>query len=152
MFRKKASSVQIARPKPQIMHGIEIKKQPVGRYFEVLDQTGSLVMELLDTAFPGMAPKDILDLLTKVDTAGLRDILIRVAGELPRKLVSLLRSIVGADDNPNWDALTPAEMTAVCKAFWELNDLTDFFGNARSAVQHLVRQKTPLTDNTGSKD
>lgn len=152
MFRKKASSVQIARPKPQIMHGIEIKKQPVGRYFEVLDQTGALVMDLLDTAFPGMAPREILDLMTKVDTAGLRSILIRVAGEVPRKLVSLLRSILGAEGNPNWEQLTPAEMTAVCKAFWELNDLSGFFGNARSAVQHLVRQKIPLTDNTGSKD
>jgi len=151
MFRKKASSVQIARPKPEIVHGIEIKKQPVGRYFEVLDQTGALVMELLDTAFPGLAPKDILEQMTKVDTAGLRAILVRVAGEVPRKLVSLLRSIVGADSNPNWDELTPAEMTKVVKAFWELNDMSAFFGNARSAVQHLVRQQTPLTGNTGSK-
>ena len=151
MFKKwlKPNSVQLARPKPQVVHGIEIRKQPVGRYFEVLDQTGALVAELLDAAFPGMTPRQILDFLATVNSEQLRGIFIRVAGELPRKLVAMLRSIVGADDNPNWNELTPAEMTLVCKTFWEMNDLSDFFGNARSAVQQLIRQQTK-TDNTGS--
>ena len=61
---------QLARPKPRVLHGIEIRKQPVGRYFEVLDQTGAIVSELLDAAFPGMTPGEILTMLTKVTFTG----------------------------------------------------------------------------------
>ncbi|NCB35986.1 MAG: hypothetical protein EOM58_08060 [Clostridia bacterium] len=151
MFKKwmKPNSVQLARPKPQTVHGIEIRKQPVGRYFEVLDQTGAIVSELLDAAFPGMTPGEILTMLTKVTNAELKGIFVRVMGELPRKLVAVLRSIVGADDNPAWDELTPAEMAQVCEAFWALNDMTDFFKIARSALQQLIRQQTK-TDSIGS--
>lgn len=151
MFKKwmKPNSVQLARPKPQIMYGIEIRKQPVGRYFEVLDQTGAIVSELLDAAFPGMTPGEILTMLTKVTNAELKGIFVRVMGELPRKLVAVLRSIVGADDNPAWDELTPAEMAQVCEAFWAMNDMTDFFKIARSALQQLIRQQTK-TDSIGS--
>lgn len=151
MFKKwlKPNSVQLARPKPQVVHGIEIRKQPVGRYFEVLDQAGAIVSELLDAAFPGMTPGEILTMLTKVTSAELKGIFVRVMGELPRKLVAILRSIVGADDNPAWDELTPAEMARVCEAFWALNDMTDFFKIARSALQQLIRQQTKM-DSIGS--
>lgn len=151
MFKKwmKPNTVQLARPKPHVLHGIEIRKQPVGRYFEVLDQTGAIVSELLDAAFPGMTPGEILTMLTKVTNAELKGIFVRVMGELPRKLVAVLRSIVGADDNPAWDELTPAEMAQVCEAFWAMNDMTDFFKIARSALQQLIRQQTK-TDSIGS--
>ena len=151
MFKKwlKPNSVQLARPKPQTVHGIEIRKQPVGRYFEVLDRAGAIVSELLDAAFPGMTPGEILTMLTKVTNAELKGIFVRVMGELPRKLVAVLRSIVGADDNPAWDELTPAEMAQVCEAFWAMNDMTDFFKIARSALQQLIRQQTK-TDSIGS--
>lgn len=151
MFKKwlKPNTVQLARPKPRVVHGIEIRKQPVGRYFEVLDQAGAIVSELLDAAFPGMTPGEILTMLTKVTSAELKGIFVRLMGELPRKLVAILRSIVGADDNPAWDELTPAEMAQVCEAFWALNDMTDFFKIARSALQQLIRQQTK-TDSIGS--
>ena len=142
----------MARPKSQVVYGIELKKQPVGRYFEVLDQTGNIVAELLDAAFPGLTPSQILDTLSKVTSEELKAIFVRLMGALPRKLVAILRSIVGADENPAWDELTPAEMTQVCKAFWALNDLNDFFVNARSAVQQLVRQQKAKTASTGSND
>lgn len=152
MLNRKKSSIQISRPKAEVLYGIELKRQPVGRYFEVLDQTGAIVMELLDTAFPGMEPKQILNQLTTIDSTQLRELLVRVAGAVPRKLVSILRAIVGAENNPNWDELTPAEMTQVVKAFWELNDMSAFFENARSAAQQLLRQKGQKTEDTGSKD
>lgn len=145
MFRKKANTVQVARPRAQVVHGIEIKKQPVGRYFEVMDRVGGIVMELLGAAFPGQTPKQILEELTRLTPEGLKAMAARLFGLLPRKLVEILREIVGAQDNPAWDELTPAEMTAVVKAFWQLNDLTDFFTSARSAAQQLLRKPTADT-------
>lgn len=149
MFEKlKRNTVQVARPRPQMVHGIEIKKQPVGRYFEVMDRAGGMVGELLGAAFPDQTPRQILEDLTKLTPDGLKALAMRLFGLLPRKLVEILREIVGAQDNPAWDELTPAEMTAVVKAFWQLNDMTDFFTNARSATQQLLKQKQ--TADTGS--
>lgn len=150
MFEKmRKNTVSISRPRPQVVHGIEIKKQPVGRYFEVMDRAGGMVTELLEAAFPGQTPRGILDDLTKLTPDGLKAMAVRLFGLLPRKLVEILREIVGAQDNPAWEELTPSEMTAVVKAFWALNDLTDFFTTARSAAQQLL-QKT--TADTGSRD
>lgn len=146
--RLRNSSTQLARPKPQVLHGIEIKKQPVGRYFEVLDSTGAIVMDLVDAAFPGQTPRQVVDTLTRLDAEQLRALVIRLFAQLPRKLVQILRGIVGADDNPAWEELTPAEMAQVCKRFWEVNDMTDFFMNARSAIQRALQQ-TAIAD-TGS--
>jgi len=146
MFEKlKRNTVQVARPRAQVVHGIEIKKQPVGRYFEVMDRVGGIVMELLGAAFPGQTPKQILEELTRLTPEGLKAMAARLFGLLPRKLVEILREIVGAQDNPAWEQLTPGEMTAVVKAFWQLNDLTDFFTSARSAAQQLLRKPTADT-------
>lgn len=145
MFKRlKETSTRIARPRTETLHGIQILKQPVGRYFEVLDRTGSLLMDLLEAAFPGQTPGEILDGLTRIDSAQLRSLAIRLMGQLPRTLVALLGDIVGARENPAWEQLTPAEMLAVVKRFWEANDLSDFFGNARSMLQRmLLQQATP---------
>ena len=148
--RLRNSSTQLARPRPQVLHGIEIKKQPVGRYFEVMDSAGAIVMDLLEAAFPGQQPRQIIENLTKIDAEQLRALMIRLMGQLPRQLVQILRGIVGADDNPAWDELTPAEMAQVCKRFWEVNDMTDFFANARSAYQQMLPQMP--TPDTGSSD
>lgn len=150
MFRKlKENTVRISRPKPIMLHGIVIEKQPVGRYFEVMDRTGGIVMELLDAAFPGQTPKEVLNALTTFTSADLRTTLTRIAGVLPRKFVEILREIVGATDNSAWDHLTPTEMTEVVKKFWEVNDLTSFFKNAQEAIQRVAPKKM---EGTGFND
>lgn len=150
MFRKfKENTVRISKPKPFMLHGVVIAKQPVGRYFEVMDRTGGIMMELLDAAFPGQTPKQVLESLTNFTTSDLRTTLTRVAGVLPRKFVEILREIVGATDNSAWDELTPTEMTEVVKKFWEVNDLSSFFKNAQEAIQRMTPKKV---EDTGFKD
>lgn len=145
----RGGTLQVSRPKRQVLHGIEIKKQPVGRYLDMMERSGAILFELLDAAFPGRKPAEVLELLTQIDAEQLRELFVRLAGLLPRKLVAILREIVGAKDNPCWDELTLSEMMAVCKAFWDLNDLTGFFETARSLGQQLIRPELK-TDDTGS--
>ena len=142
MFEKlRKSTVQLARPRARKLHGIEINKQPVGAYFEMLEQTGEIIPELLDAAFPNKTPQQVLEELTTFSAVQLRELVVRLMRVLPRKLVAMLRIIVGAQDNPAWDRLTPAEMAEVCKVFWEVNDLSGFFENARSAAQHILNNR-----------
>lgn len=133
------------RPKTRVVFGIEIRKQPTLAYIEATERMSGALMELLDAAFPGMAPGDIVKHLTDLSSEQLKGIGQRLLSALPRKALQIMREIVGAQDNPVWDDLTPYEHSEVFKAFWELNDLSAFFTNARSAIaQSLQRTKTGL--------
>ena len=137
------------RPKPRTVYGIEIKKQPTLAYIEAADRTSGMMMELLDSAFPGMTPKQIVEYLTTITAEQLKELCGRLLSSLPEKTLQILREIVGAQDNPVWDKLTPYEHSEVIKAFWEMNDLSAFFTNARSVIAKLQQQKT---QNIGSND
>lgn len=127
------------RPAPRIVCGIEVKKQPTLAYIKAAERTSGLVMELLDDAFPGKTPKEIIIYLTELTPEKLREVAGRLLYALPQKALAILREIVGAADNPAWDNLTPFEHSEVIKAFWELNDLSAFFMNVRSALPQTVR-------------
>lgn len=140
LFAKKAG--YIVRPKPRLVHGIEVKKQPTLAYIEATERTAGLMMELLDNAFPGMTPGQVIDYLTGISTAELKELGGRLLSALPRTALGVLREIVGAQDNPVWEQLTPFEHSEVIKAFWELNDLSAFFMNARNVMVRSLPDRT----------
>lgn len=146
LFARKAGHV--LRPKPQVLHGIEIKKQPTLAYIEATERTAGLLTELLDEAFPGMTPGQVVDHLTSLTAAQFKELAGRLMSIVPRKALAIMRDIVGARDNPAWDALTPFEHSEVLRVFWAMNDLSAFFTNARSVIEHLRRQ-TPDTGLNG---
>ena len=134
------------RPQPRALHGIEVKKQPTLAYLEAVERTSGLLMECLDEIFPGKQPGQVLDDLINMDAEGFKALASRALAVIPRKALTILREIVGAKDNPAWESLTPYEHSEVIKAFWELNDLSAFFQNARGiiAAQAQKRQSTDL--------
>ena len=140
------------RPKPMMVYGIEVKKQPTLAYIEATERISGLLMELLDAAFPGMTPSQVLEFLTKLDTASFKELAGRLMTALPRATLQILREIVGAQDTPAWDSLTPFEHSEVVKAFWELNDLSAFFMNARSVLQQAVTKPQDTGLNALSQD
>jgi|BioPla2DNA2_1021312.scaffolds.fasta_scaffold89690_2 hypothetical protein len=138
----------ILRPRPRMVYGIEIKKQPTLAYIEATERTAGLMTELLDSAFPGMTPGQIVEYLTTITTEQLKELGARLLSVLPRKTLQILREIVGAQDNPVWDELSPYEHSEVMKAFWEMNDLSAFFTNARNIIAKSLKppQNTGLND------
>ena len=143
-------SIRTARPKVRVVHGIEIKKMPVGRYFEVMEQMGSILTDLLDAAFPGKKPAEVVQLLTALTTDEFRAMAIRLLGILPAKLLAIMCAVMGADDKAVRDTLSPAELMRVWKAFWEMNDLTDFFMSVRSSVLQMLGTMKGNTGSSGS--
>ena len=125
------------RPKPRTLYGIEVKKQPTLYYIEAMERSGRLVYDLLDDAFPGKNPKEILKYLTKLDTESFKELAARLMWAVPKQAVKLLREVIGADEAA-WNQLTPYEMSEVLKAFWALNDLNGFFTNARTLLQRAA--------------
>lgn len=136
-FNRKAHEV---RPKPRTLYGIEIKKQPTLAYIEAMKRMGGFAMELVGEAFPGMTPGEVVTHLTTLTTEQFKAILGRLLSVLPGKALAILREIVGAQNNPAWETLTPYEHSEIIKAFWELNDLSAFFTNARNVMRQMAQQ------------
>ena len=143
MFREK--SVKMSLPGTRKVHGVAIKKAPLGRYIELMKEMEGLPAELFRECFPDMTAAELLSALSRAD----KDTLLGVSGRImSRAPGTLIRVLCRLMDLPEEQALafTPAEFLDVLTAFWAVNDLSDFFGKAWG----LIRKRIP-TRNTGSK-
>lgn len=144
-FRDK--SVKVTLPETKMVHGVEIKKVPVGRYINALKKQEELPAVILDTCFPGKSIDEIAAMFMSAD----RDTIIYVAGRLlasaPELAVSILCEIIGLDYEHTINTYTPTELLDIATAFWEVNDLSDFFKRAWA----LIKEKL-LTLTTGFKN
>lgn len=147
MFSLKDKSVATARPKSQTVHGITVKKQSVGAYAEIMQRMGGILLELLNEAFPGKAPSEVIQLLTIITADEFKALVVRLLAVLPDRLLAIIAEILGVDVTAI-KALSPAELMRVWKTFWDLNDLTYFFSSVRSAVLPMLGTKSQ--ENTGS--
>lgn len=120
-----------------------IQKMPVGRYLDVMQGMGSILADLLDAAFPGKTPGQIIQDLTVLKPSEFRDIAIRVLAVLPDEALRLVCSILGAEVQYVRDKLTPTELIEVWAAFWEMNDLSGFFQSVRKALPAALSTAKP---------
>jgi hypothetical protein len=138
IFNKKKST-DMSLPQAMRIHGIEIKKVPVGQYIKAMKEMEDLPRLLVEECFPGKSIADIIAILTSTDQAMLMALIGRLIIVLPSHIVEALCSIVGIPIETAMENLTPKELKDVVKDFWKLNDLTDFFGS----VWELIKAKLP---------
>lgn len=142
-------STRRALPASKTVHGIEVKKMPVGKYLDASERMGSIVMDLIDEVFPGKTPGEILQSITTISAVELRALFMRLLSIAPQKLLAVMAAILDVDVAVLRDDLSPAELMRVWKAFWGINDLTDFFTNVRSIVLPMMRTGTKNTGSSG---
>lgn len=146
----KRDSASLSRPQCVTVHGVTVKKAPVGRYLDLMKRLPNVVMELLDAAFPDMKPGDVLTFLSSADDQAVRQIITRLFTVLPGKLVEVMCDLMDIDADWVSAKLTPAELLDVWTAFFKLNDYTDFFENARRAMGALRANQAPIGFSDGS--
>ncbi|MDD2649317.1 MAG: hypothetical protein PHI27_08790 [Eubacteriales bacterium] len=145
-------SVSISRGQSIVVHGITVKKAAIGRYLDIQKRLPGIVMEVIDAAFPGEKPAEALESLMKAgrDDGALRELITRLIAVVPEKAVQLLCELIGANYKFVCENLSPNELLDVLKAFWKLNDYTDFFEGVRKAGQALRTKETSSMFSTGS--
>ena len=146
LFNKKNTSADMSLPKGKIVHGIEIKKVPVGKYLSAMRELEDLPGKIISDLFPGKSLDAIMSTFSEAtdDTViNLAMTLLRVA---PEHAIDALAVILSLDGDRIRNELTPKELCDVVRAFWELNDMTDFFGD----VSGLIKKLLPTLTN-GSK-
>ncbi len=146
MFGKNKST-GITLPKSNIVHGIEVKKVPVGKYLSAMRELEELPGVIVNELFPGKQFNEIMKELTKMTDESLVRILTRLFIIAPEYVVNTISLILDVDKETIKNSLTPKEFCDVVKEYWALNDMTDFFGT----VSGLIKAKLPALI-TGSKN
>ena len=145
LFQNKSSAMSL--PKNKKVHGIEIKKVPVGKYIAAMREMEELPGIIVRELFPGKSMADILLEFSNANEEFAVALLGKLLIVLPEKLLEALCSIVDIDVNTAIEQLTPKELLDIMREFWKINELSDFF----KSVSGLIKQKLP-TQNTGSSD
>ena len=131
MFRK---GLGVSLPKPRIVHGITVKKAPIGHYLAALETLDDLPRQIIEACFPGQSVSDAFTELTTADSDLVLTALSRLLTVAPKPVIAALCSIVGADADTVINTLSPKEFLDVWEAFWEVNELADFFMKARRVI------------------
>ncbi|MBS6510090.1 MAG: hypothetical protein KH334_00135 [Clostridiales bacterium] len=134
-------------PKNKKVHGIEIKKVPVGKYIAAMREMEELPSIIIHELFPGKSMADIMADFSRADEEFAIGLMGKLLIVLPEKLLEALCSVIGISAQVAMEQLTPKELLDITREFWKINELSDFF----KSVSGLIRQKLP-TQNTGSSD
>lgn len=143
---KKNRSISTSLPKEYELYGVKIKKLPVAKYLKVLEAIDDLPALLVGKAFDGQNVKDVAAYLLSLDQPQLIALIGRLLTIVPEQLCRVLSELLDIprerllEDTP--DALGLNEMTQVILAFWEMNDLSDFFATVRRVIKPSPRAQT----------
>ncbi len=145
LFQNKSAAMSL--PKNKKVHGIEIKKVPVGKYIAAMREMEELPSIIIHELFPGKSMADIMADFSRADEEFAIGLMGKLLIVLPEKLLEALCSVIDISAQVAMEQLTPKELLDITREFWKINELSDFF----KSVSGLIRQKLP-TQNTGSSD
>lgn len=131
---KKDKSISMSLPQEYELHGVRIWKLPNGQYLKALQACNNLPELLLKNCFPGMKPDQVVEELKALNEDTLYQILGRLIQFVPEQFFRLLADLTGADYEHLVNKLTPKETLEVIQAFWEMNDMRDFFHQIKAAL------------------
>ena len=132
---KKDRSLNISAPNDTTLYGVRVRKLPIAKYIRLIHTAEELPQLLIGKVFPGQNIGNIVQYLKNLNKDNLIDLITRLLAVVPEELMGLLSELLDIprerlfEDSP--DALSPKELLEIISAFWNLNDMTDFFGIAR---------------------
>lgn len=142
-FRKTDKSIAISLPNEGHLHGIKIKKLPLGAYIKAIGTVKNLPEILLRNCFPDMKPDEVIATMKTLDQDALYAMLGRLLTVVPEQFLRLIADLIDADYDHLLNNLSPKELFEVLCAFWEVNDTTDFFNQIRAFLPKVKSGMNP---------
>lgn len=140
-LHKEDPSLKMSFPQEETLYGVRIRKLPGGKYLQAMNAIEGLPAALMKALFPnGQSLEQMLAVFSQLNTEGAAAILSRLLGTLPEEFCRLACSLLDIPesrvlDPDATDALSLGELTEILEAFWQMNDLSAFFGIARRLIQ-----------------
>lgn len=146
LLHKPDKSLRMSAPRSYELHGVTIRKLPIGKYIQVLRALDDIPATVFETAFPeaGSVP-DLIAALSAMDREGTVKLLTRLMGVVPEQLCRLLSELLDIPLplllSPD-DGLSLADLAEILEAFWIANDMTGFFETVRHLIQRADKANT----------
>lgn len=133
--KHKDKSLKISAPKEKMLHGVKIYKLPIAKYIKFLQTAEELPQLLVGKMFPNENITGIAQYLKELDKEKLPELLTKLMAVVPNELMGVISELLDipierlTGDIP--EALSLSELMEIVTEFWELNDMSGFFMNAR---------------------
>lgn len=128
-------SIKMTLPEEKAVHGFTVRKIMMGEYITAMKGAQELPQALLDECFDNLDVNQAMNVLLSGRHEEAVGILVKLLMKAPEPLIRILCGIMRIDAEEALQSLTPSEMLDVVKAFWELNNLDDFFTGVWSAIK-----------------
>lgn len=132
----KKSNETLSLGKSEIVHGIEVKKMPCGKYFEALQELKNLPSDFIKEVSNGVEFR----LSDMFDLENLINLVSQLMIIAPKFLFKFLSKLLDVNEKVLRDQLTPDELLEVCIKFWEVNNLENFFNQAKSIMIKAIQK------------
>lgn len=121
----------------KVVHGIKVKKLPIGDFIKAVEEIGNLPLLMLSKLFPDKSGAEALYAVRFMNREDMLKIICKALTVLPREFLGFISSLLDEDAEKISENLTPIEIMDVLTEFWEINDLENFIKKAKALVMTL---------------
>ncbi len=129
------SNEEKSLPKTIKLYGVEIKKMPCGKYFEALQTLKDLPEDFIKELSDNGQDFKLSEMFT---VENIMNLITKLMIITPKFLFSFLSQILDVEEEKLKDELTPIEVIEICKKFWEVNKLEDFFDQMKPVMRGIT--------------
>lgn len=122
-------------PKAIKINGVEVKKMPCGKYFNALQTLKDLPEDFIKELSKDGQDFKLSEMFTIENIMNLITKLMIIA---PKFLFGFLSQLLDIDEEVLKEELTPTELLEICKKFWEVNKLEDFFVQMKPVMKEIT--------------
>ena len=145
MSKNGDKSLNVSIPDTRVLHGVTIKRLPVGKYVKVMKVLENIPKEILTTLYPNLSFESAFSGLLKADADSTVDFILDFIVKIPERAMRLLSELLDIDISLLLDTeagLTLTELAEIIAAFVNMNDMTGFFKVVRRLTNRPTARKT----------
>lgn len=137
IFGRKKGSVDLSLPREKSVHGITVTKVPVGKYISSMQDIQDLPKTIMEKCFPGEDLQAVINQAKAADSGFVLDLTGKLLVNAPEIIIDLASQYLSVEKDELLE-LSPSELLDVLEAWWELNDLSDFFGRVWKKIKPML--------------
>lgn len=127
-------------PGVRVVCGYEVRKMPIGRYLEAIEEFAAFPGELVDACFPDMEFREIVERLTAFDDELLGECIVAAFGSAPKHIVGFAARLTGIPHERlmNDPQIGLDGFAEIVNAFIEVNNLGKFVSGIKQAKSKIA--------------
>ena len=130
-------SVRKSIPGVKVVHGVTVRKLPIGAFIDAVESIKELPGTLLRRLYPDYSADEALLMLKNIKADSMLELIAKAAAILPEELVLFCSQLLEVPAERIRDEMTPIELAEIISAFWEVNELSNFIMTLKGVIAKI---------------